>query len=108
MTLNLDGRECGFCLKGKLHFFKDEAFPGIFVDSYKCDVCKEIAYTQEVMGKVEAMRRGDSETRSLIKIGASLAISIPVEIVKRLKLKPKGKVYISAKGNEIIARVARG
>ena len=59
------------------------------------------------MRKVEAMRRGDADKRSLIKIGSSLAISIPAEIVKRLKLKPKGKVYITAKGNEIIARVAR-
>ncbi len=95
------------CNEGKLRAIQDEAEPGIFVAAYKCNKCNEIAYSEEVMAKVEAMRRGDAERRSLIKIGASLAISIPAEIVKRLKLKPKGKVYISAKGNEIIARIAR-
>ena len=95
------------CNEGKLRAIQNEAFPGVFVNAYKCNKCNEIAYSEEIMGKVEAMRRGDAEQRSLIKIGASLAISIPVAIVKKLNLKPKGKVYISLKGREIIARIAQ-
>ncbi len=104
--MDLNGKQCGFCLKGVFHALQDEVEPGIFVSAFKCNKCSEVAYTEEIMAKVEAMRRGDAEARSLIKIGASLAFSIPAAIVKKLGLKAKRKVYVSAKGNEIIARVS--
>lgn len=103
--MDLEGRICGMCDKGKWHKTKDRVAEGVFVDAYQCDKCSEIAYTEEVMRKVEAMQRGDAVVRSLMKIGSSLAVSIPLEIVKRLKLKPKEKVYITSKGNKIIAWV---
>lgn len=104
--MKFEGKICGMCNKGILHGVKDEVEKGITVEAYKCNSCGEIAYSKEVMEKVEAMYRDKAEERSLIKIGASLAVSIPKEIVDRLKLRAKEKVYITSNGNEIIARVA--
>lgn len=47
-----DGRICGVCNKGRLHAFKDEVSPGIYVDAYKCDF-GHVSYSKEVMVKVE-------------------------------------------------------
>ncbi len=105
--MNLEGKTCGMCLKGKLHKIQDEADPGIFVEAYQCDACREIEYTEAIMRKVEAMRRHDAHLRSLIKVGSSLALSIPKEIVDKLHLKPKEKVYVTSKGNQIIAHVGK-
>ncbi len=55
--MNLEGKTCGFCDKGKLRSFKDEVQKGIFVSAYKCNKCAEVAYTEKIMAKVEAMRR---------------------------------------------------
>ncbi len=104
--MNFEGKICGMCNKGKLHKFQDEVERGIFVEAYRCNKCSEVAYSEEVMAKVEAMQRGEGEARRLIQLGSSLAVSIPVEIVKKLRLKPKGKVYITNKGNKIIAWVS--
>ncbi len=105
--MKLEGRTCGSCMKGKLHKTQDQVEPGIFVEAYQCNGCKEIEYTEAIMRKIEAMRRHDAHLRSLIKIGSSLALSIPKEIVDKLHLKPKGKVYVTSRGNQIIARVAQ-
>lgn len=107
MSMNFDGKLCGACGKGKMRKIQDEVEPGIFVEAYKCGNCNEIAYSQRVMEKVEALYREKAAERSLIKVGASLAVSIPVEIVRKLGLKPKEKVFITSKGNEIIARVSQ-
>ena len=104
--MDFQGKICGNCAKGKLVKFQEEVEAGIFVEAYNCNKCGEVAYSQNVMEKIEAMQRDKAEQRSLIKVGASLAVSIPSEIVKRLGLKPKEKVYITSKGNNIIARVA--
>lgn len=106
--MNLEGRKCGTCMKGKLHKIQDEAEPGIFVEAYQCDACREIEYTEAIMRKLEAMRRDGAHQRSLIKIGSSLAVSIPKEIVQKLHLKPKEKVYVTSRGNQIITRIAHG
>ncbi len=103
--MELEGKICGMCNKGKMHKIKDEVEEGIFVDAYQCGLCNEITYTEKVMRKVEAMQRGEAEARSIMKIGSSLAVSIPIEIVRRLRLKPKEKVYVTSKGNQIIAWV---
>jgi hypothetical protein len=107
MVLNLEGRKCCACGKGKLRKVQDEVEPGIFVEAFKCGECRGIVYPQHVMEKVEALYRDKAAERSLIKVGASLAFAIPSEIVKRLGLKPKEKVFITSKGNEIIARVSQ-
>lgn len=105
--MDFEGKTCGVCDKGKLRGFKDEVEKGIFVSAYKCSQCSEVAYSREVMQKVEVIYRDKSEERSLIKIGASLAVSIPAGIVKALGLKPKEKVYLTRRGNELIARFAQ-
>ncbi len=103
--MNLAGKKCGFCLNGKMHRIQDEIERGIFVEAFECGNCKEKAYSRHVMERMDALFRESSESRSLIKVGASLALSIPSSIVKKLRLKPKEKVYVTSKGNEIIARV---
>ncbi len=105
--MNLEGKQCGMCTKGKLHKIQDEAEPGIFVEAYQCEACREIEYTAEIVRKLQAMRRGSAHMRSLIKVGSSLALSIPKEIVDKLHLKPKEKVYVTRKGNQIIAYVGQ-
>ena len=65
--MNLDNKTCGMCDVGKLRGFKDEVACGVFVDAYKCDKCKEVAYTESVMRKVEAMQRNGAESKKGIK-----------------------------------------
>ncbi len=103
--MDFEGKACGNCGKGKLHRIQDEVEKGIFVEAFKCSFCKNIAYSEYVMEKVEAMYRDKAEVRSLIKVGASLALSIPSSIVKKLGLKPKERVYVTTKGSKIIASV---
>lgn len=105
--MNLEGKTCGTCTKGKLHTIQDQAEPGIFVEAYQCEKCHEIEYTEAIIRKLQAMRRGGAHLRSLIKVGSSLALSIPKEIVDKLHLKPKEKVYVTQKGNQIIAYVGQ-
>mgnify|MGYP001588103941 FL=1 len=100
------GKPCGMCDKGRMLDIQDEVEEDIFVQAGKCDYCGNIAYSGKVMQKIEAMNREKTVERSLIKIGSSLAVSIPAGIVKKLSLKPKEKVRVSIKGNQIIATVA--
>ena len=102
--VDLKGRTCDLCGKGKYAPFKDEVSAGIYVDADKCDNCGEIAYSLEVMRKVNAMHRAESQARKLVKIGSSIAALIPADIVKKLQLKAKEKVYISTRNNEIIIK----
>ena len=106
--MNLEGKTCGNCEKGKWHKFQDEVEAGIRVEAFKCDNCGNVSYNEAIMEKLEAMNRHHAEERSLIKIGSSLALSIPKNIVKKLRLKPKEKVYVTSEGNKIIAKVAQG
>jgi len=55
--MNLEGTACGACNKGKLHKIMDEVSKGVFVEAYKCGSCGEIAYSEEVMRKIEAMEK---------------------------------------------------
>jgi len=105
--MDLEGKTCGMCEKGKLHRIQHEAEPGIFVEAFQCEACREIEFTEAIVRKLQAMRRGASHMRSLIKVGSSLALSIPKEIVDKLHLKPKEKVYVTTKGNQIIAHVGQ-
>lgn len=102
--VDLNGRTCDICGKGKYAPFKDEVSIGVYVDADKCDNCGEIAYSLEVMRKVNAMHRAESQERQLVKIGSSIAALIPADIVKKLQLKAKEKVYVSMKNNEIIIK----
>ncbi|MDO8339609.1 MAG: AbrB/MazE/SpoVT family DNA-binding domain-containing protein [Candidatus Burarchaeum sp.] len=103
----MEGKLCGICDKGRLHAYKDEITDGIYVDAYKCDFDPDhVSYTAEVMHKVEAIQRSTSVERHLVKVGSSVAAPIPSAIVKALRLKPRGRVFISAQGRRIIIRPA--
>ncbi len=99
--MNSEGKVCGICNKGRLHAFRDEVTPGVYVDAYK-DEYGHVSYTSEVMSAVERIYKSTAEERHLVRVGSSLAAPIPAIIVRALKLKPKEKVFISTRENRII------
>lgn len=99
--MNLEGKICGICDKGRLHAFKDEVVKGVYVDAFKCDY-GHVCYTYDVMKKIEALHKASSEERHLVKVGSSVAAPIPASIVKMMKLKPREKILVSTQGNRII------
>ena|SRR3989344_5067348 len=101
IKMNMEGKICGICNKGKLHAFKDEVSAGVYVDAFKCEY-GHVSYTQEVMEKVEAMHKSMSEERHLVKVGSSIAAPLPASIVKLLNLKAKEKIYVTSENNKII------
>jgi len=101
--MDFENKMCGICNESKLHAFKEQVSPGIYVDAYRCDN-GHISYTREVMQKIEALSKVVAQERHAIKIGSSLAIPIPAEIVKRMNIKPKEKVYVTTQDNAIIIR----
>ncbi len=105
--MNFEGKVCGICNKGRLHAFKDEVSPGVYVDAYKCEY-GHVSYSKEVMEKVEAINRSTAEERHIVRVGSSIAVPIPASIVKLLGLKPREKVFVSAQDNKIIVRPSVG
>lgn len=101
--MNLEGKPCGVCGKGRLKGFKDEVADGIHVDAYQCEH-GHVSYSREVMEKVEAMRRATSQERHIVKVGSSIAVPIPASIAKLLELKPREKVFVALRGNSIVIR----
>ncbi|PIN95917.1 hypothetical protein COX86_04270 [Candidatus Micrarchaeota archaeon CG_4_10_14_0_2_um_filter_60_11] len=102
--MNLEGKTCGVCNKGKLKKFQERIAEGVYVDAYKCEH-GHVSYSEEVMRRVEALERGHAEERHIVKVGSSLAALIPAAIVKQLNLKSKESVFVSAKGNTITIKV---
>jgi len=105
--MDFENKTCGICNKAKLHKFQEQIAPGIYVDAYKCGN-GHISYAREVMQKIEALNKAIASERHAIKIGSSLAIPIPADMVKALGLKPKEKVYVTSKDNTIIIRPSSG
>jgi len=101
--MNLEGKTCGVCNKGKLRAFKDEVAKGVYVDAYK-DEYGHVSYTKDVMQKVENIFKATAQERHLVKVGSSIAVPIPKMIVKTLNLKPKEKVFVTTQDNKIIIR----
>ena len=50
-------QKCPICQKGLLEKSTDEISKGIHVDCLKCNICNEIFYSEEVMEKIEAMKK---------------------------------------------------
>jgi AbrB family looped-hinge helix DNA binding protein len=101
--MDFENKTCGICNESRLHAFKEQVSPGVYVDAYKCGN-GHISYTREVMQTIEALGKATAQERHAIKIGSSLAIPIPAQIVKRLNIKPKEKVYVTTQDNAIIIR----
>jgi len=102
--MNFEGKKCGVCDKGRLHKFMEEISPGVLVEAFKCDYAGHISYSENVMRGIEALQREISEERHVVRIGNSLAVTIPMEIVKLLGLKAREKVFVRSTGSEIIIR----
>ncbi len=98
------GDVCAVCEVGKLKKFEDEIEKGIKVEAFKCAKCGEIWYSEEIMKKVEAIQRAKAEMRHVVKIGNSLAAILPSNIVKKLNLKEKEKIYITESNGEIVIK----
>ncbi len=103
----IKGKICPKCEKGKLRKVLDEIEKGIKVEAFKCNNCKEVWYSQEIMEKIESLEKAKSEERRIIKIGNSLAAIIPSKIAKKLKLKGKEKIFVEEKNGEILIRASR-
>ena len=100
------GEKCPICEKGALKETLDEVERGVKVEAFKCGKCGEIFYSQEIMERVEAMRKAKSEERSLVRIGNSLAAILPAQIVKKLGLKEKGKIFVEEDKGKITIRAS--
>ncbi|MBI5636041.1 AbrB/MazE/SpoVT family DNA-binding domain-containing protein [Candidatus Micrarchaeota archaeon] len=102
--MNLEGKTCGVCNKGKLRAFQDEVVPGVYVDAFKCSEYGHVSYSKEVMKHVENLYKQSSEERHIVKVGSSIAVPIPAAIVRLLNLRASEKVFITTQDNKIIIK----
>ena len=103
----IEGERCPKCEKGKLRKTMDEVEPGIKVETFKCSKCKELLYSQEIMEKIEAMENAKAEQRRIVNVGNSLAAIIPANIVRKLNLHAKEKIYVQEQNGEILIRASK-
>ena len=101
-----------YCPSCKLDF-KAEETPvywgeGITVQGYKCPKCNEalIFEKQHIKAVRMANKRRNtlSLTRNVFKLGKSLALRIPLDIVEKLRLKPKQTVELYTNAGTIIVK----
>ncbi|MEK6954914.1 MAG: AbrB/MazE/SpoVT family DNA-binding domain-containing protein [Candidatus Micrarchaeota archaeon] len=104
--MKFEGKACPICGKGKMEAIRHEADPGIYVDAYKCNKCGEIAYAERIIKILEAIGNRGKEERHMVKVGSSLAVTIPAAFVKKLGLRPKDPVHISMDENSLL--ITRG
>lgn len=55
--MNFEGKICGIC-DNKLHSFKDELAPGVYVEAYKCSN-GHMSYPAQVMKTIEALQKSE-------------------------------------------------
>lgn len=81
---------------------------GIIVKGFKCNNCGEELITLKQHGKAVRMankrRNTLSLTRNVFKLGKSLALRIPLDIVQKLSLKPKQSVELYTNAGTIIVK----
>ncbi|HLC47635.1 MAG TPA: AbrB/MazE/SpoVT family DNA-binding domain-containing protein [Candidatus Norongarragalinales archaeon] len=106
--MKFEGKTCPMCGKGKMEGRRHEADPGIFVDAFRCNKCGEIAYSEEIIGKLEALRKYGNEERHVVKVGSSLAVPIPSSFVKKLGLKARELVYVSESNGSLLIKTGLG
>lgn len=85
---------CGNCERGQLRKELVELEPGFFVRAWKCPECGEREYDMEMARKIGAFYRSRQRERTLIKLGRSLAVTLPAELATKYKLKAGEKVYL--------------
>lgn len=100
----LAGRPCPACGRGVLRAFQEKAFPGVFVNAYRCTHCSDVAYSEDVMRRLQALEMQGAEQRTLLKVGDSIAVAIPARIVRELGLKQKEKVLVKKEGRNILVQ----
>ena len=101
---DMGGETCGMCEIAKYRMIKYEIEPGITVDAGKCKKCGEIAFSHGVVKKIEAIRSMDSQQRSIVQVGSSLAVPFPAIFVKKVNLKAKGRVFVFEQGGNILIK----
>lgn len=81
---------------------------GITVRGFECDNCGEKLITANQHGKAIRLankrRNTLSLTRNMFKLGRSLAVRIPLDIVEKLRLKPKQSVELYTSAGTIIMK----
>jgi len=90
--------KCPLCKKGDMETiidsFKEDK---IDYEVYKCKVCKEeildMKQLKVLANKYRALRK--AKATNFAKWGNSLAIRIPEDLVKELKIKPGSKAHIT-------------
>lgn len=83
---------CGNCGKDALERKQVEFEPGFFVEARVCSACGEQWFDHEVVRKIGARAR--QRERTLIKLGSSLAVTLPPELASKYKLRAGEKVYL--------------
>ncbi|PIO06519.1 hypothetical protein COT29_00610 [Candidatus Micrarchaeota archaeon CG08_land_8_20_14_0_20_59_11] len=99
-------KKCGICGK-KLRKTQDRVAEGVFVDAFKC-ANGHVAYSEDVMRRVEAMEREHSVERHVVKVGSSLAVPIPAAVVRELGLRARETVFVKTAGNSIVIKPRAG
>lgn len=102
----LEGHTCGQCMQGKLKASQDEPAPGVWVQAFRCPHCGETWYDEQTARHVEALWRQDAQERQLLRVGSSLAVTIPAKIVRTLGLKEKGKILLRSWGKAVLIQPA--
>jgi len=92
---------CGNCEKGVLQQKNVELEPGFSVQARVCPNCGEKWYDHEVVRKIGAFYRARQRERTLIKLGNSLAVTLPPELAAKYKLKAGEKVYLVEEENGV-------
>lgn len=106
--------KCPICEKGTLKKVMEEhKLFGVNLGTYpgeKCMKCGEVFTDSSVMEKIEFVAKqkgiwGLGRKTKIAKAGNSLAVRIPQEVAKYLKLKIGKEAYIHPEANKLIIEV---
>ncbi|MBI4141094.1 hypothetical protein HY485_04630 [Candidatus Woesearchaeota archaeon] len=106
--------KCPICEKGTLKkVIEEHKMFGVSLGKYpgeKCTNCREVFTDGSVMAKIEAVAKqkgiwGLGKKTKIAKAGNSLAVRIPQEIAKYLKLKIGEEAYIHPEQNKLVIEV---
>ncbi len=88
--------KCPFCKKGNMLIITDSfKEDNINYEVYSCPICKEEILDMQQLKILAAKCKELRKATSFAKWGNSLAIRIPEEMVKELKIKPGSKAQIT-------------
>ncbi len=104
-------KKCPICEKGVLKPVKEKHMLfGADLGTYpgeKCTNCGEVFTDSEIIKKIEIVAKekgiwGLGKKIKIARSGNSLAIRIPNDLVKHLKLKEGKEAYVHPDGNKIV------